>query len=365
LVGQPYIYKFLWAPLLDRYAFGRLGRRRGWTFAMQLGLAVGFFLMAWMDPVHVPGWLAITALVVAFLSATQDVAIDAYRTDVLSADERGLGAALVTIGYRVAMLVAGAGALLIAAHWGWRLMYSVMAGFMLLQLLVSYAAPVPASEAEGPLSWREAVVSPWREFLTRDYVWALLLLMVCYKLTDAFGLTLNTAFLLRGMHFSLSEVASVSKVVGLTGSLLGSLVGGYLLPSLGIYRSLWWFGLLQALSNLMFMWMAMVAKSMGLMAASVFFEYFCGGLSSVAFVALLMGLCHQRYSATQYALFSAVASVGRVFVGPLAGLMAEHWGWADFYLISCLIGLPVLPLLTWLRPCLSAFDYSRSCSALH
>lgn len=356
LVGQPYIYKFLWAPLLDRYVPFPWGRRLSWIFLMQLALVWGLIAMAWMNPSVAPLGLALLALVVALASATQDVAIDAYRADVLNPDERGMGAAFTTIAYRVALLVSGAGALIVAGSLGWRVMYLMMAGLMALQLRITYRAPRPLETRQMPRSVKAALWDSWKELMRRESIWPLLLLIVTYKLTDAFGLALNTTFLLRDLHFTLAEVGSISKVLGLAGALLGSVLGGYYLSSLGLYRSLWWFGLLQALSNVFFLWMAVVPPSIFLMGFSVFADYFCGGLASVAFVAFLMGLCHRRYTATQYALFSALSAVGRVLVGPIAGLMVSTWGWVDFYIVTILIGFPALGLLRWMKPRFASYE---------
>ncbi|MDF1761551.1 MAG: MFS transporter [Coxiellaceae bacterium] len=349
LVGQPYIYKFLWAPLMDRFSPLRLGRRRSWVLLTQLVLVALIVGMAVMDPASHPMGIATLALIIAIFSATQDTSIDAYRTDVLADEERGMGAAAVTVGYRVAMLVAGAGALILAAVTGWHVMYLVMAGFMLLSCLITLWAPRVPSDEHKHLSMREAVIEPWRNFMSRDYAVAILVFIVIYKLCDAFALSLNTAFLLRGLHFSLQEVGTYSKALGLTGTIIGSIAGGFLLPILGMYRSLMIFGVAQMVSNLFFMWMALVPKSLVLMASSLFVENFCAGLSSVAFVAFLMSLCNRRYTATQYALFSALAAVGRVFIGPLAGVMVKGYGWVDFYILSVVIGMPSLLLLWWLR----------------
>lgn len=349
LVGQPYIYKFIWAPLLDRFAPLRIGRRRGWILLMQLALVVSLLVLAWMQPGTQPMQMALVACIIAVFSATQDTAIDAYRTDILQEDERGMGAAAVTVGYRLAMLVAGALALILAAHIGWRMMYVLMAGLMAASCVITLLSPTVATDHQQHLSMREAIVEPWRDFMRRDYAVCVLVFIVIYKLCDAFALTLNTTFLLRGMHFSLEQVGTYSKALGLSGTIIGSLAGGVLMPRLGLYRSLMGFGVAQMLSNAVFLWMALVPKSLLLMASGLFVENFCGGLSAVAFVAFLMMLCNKRYTATQYALFSALSAVGRVFIGPLAGMVVKQSGWVDFYLLSIVIGLPSLAVLWWLR----------------
>lgn len=349
MIGQPYVYKFLWAPVLDRFSPNRLGRRRGWILVLQLLLTVGFVVMAMLTPKQNPWWLATVALIVAFFSASQDTAIDAYRTDILHDDERGMGAALVTVGYRMAMLVSGAGALIMAAVMGWHSMYLVMAGIMFLEIFITIYSPKPINPDKPPLTLQAAVVEPWREFLSRKFWLSLLIFLVIYKVCDALALSLNTPFLLRGLHFTLKEVGAVSKVAGLGGALLGSLAGGLLMRRISLYQGLWWFGIAQMLSNGLFWLLAVVGHDLTLMGACVFGENFCGGLSSVAFVAFTMALCDKRYTATQYALFSALSAIGRVFIGPLAGVMAEHLGWANFYLWSIVSGIPALCLLMWLK----------------
>lgn len=349
LVGQPYVYKFLWAPLLDRFMPLNMGRRRSWMFVMQLLLVVGLLIMAFLHPGKDPWLMATIALCVAFFSASQDVAIDAYRTDILKIDERGLGAAMNTIGYRFAMLISGAVALIFASTLGWRVTYIIMACLMALELLVTYWSPCPTERIVPPRTLSSAIVEPWKDFLSRKSAVIILIFIVIYKLSDAFAISLNTYFLLHGIGFSLIELGSVAKITFLAGSLIGALVGGLLMPRLGMYRSLMIFGFLQMASNLLFIPLVYIGKSIGFMAFSLFAESFCGGLSTVAFVAFLMALCDRRFTATQYALLSALAAVGRVFVGPEAAFMVEHLGWVQFYLWTFVMGIPSLGILWWLR----------------
>ena len=242
LVGQPYVYKFLWAPIMDRFTPMKLGRRRSWIFLMQLALVFGLVAMAFLHPKHDPWLLAVVALAVAFFSASQDIAINAYTTDVLRPPERGNGAAMSTLGYRVGMLVSGALALIFAAEIGWKATYLIMAGLMALSMLTSRFSPRPEFQAAPPTNLTKAVIEPWKEFLTRQHAVLLLVFIVIYKLCDAFALSLNTYFLLHGVGFSLVEVGSVSKLTLLFGSLIGSVAGGVLLPRFGMYRSLFYFG---------------------------------------------------------------------------------------------------------------------------
>ena len=285
----------------------------------------------------------------AFFSATQDIAIDAYRADVLKVEERGMGASFNTIGYRVAMIVSGAIALVMAGEWGWRITYIVMAGLMFIEMAITLWAPNPVGELPAPKTISGAVVQPFKDFLKRDKAVAIILFLLLYKLSDVFALSLNTTFLLRGVGFSLVDVGSVAKVVGLIAALVGSFIGGVLLPTLGLYRSLMIFGFLQMASNLSFAVLAIVGKSYWVMASAIFTEYFFGSLGTVAFVVLLMSLCDKRYTATQYALLSALISVPRVFVGPEAALMVQYMGWLHFYVWTFFLGLPALFILWWLN----------------
>jgi PAT family beta-lactamase induction signal transducer AmpG len=357
LVGQAYVFKFLWAPLMDRYAPGLsafglvLGRRRGWLALAQLALATGIAALGSLSPAHALGALAGLAVVVAFCSASQDIVFDAWRTDLLRPAERGAGAAVVTLGYRLAMVVSGGLALWLADRWlGWHGMYWLMAGLMLGALAVTlWLAPEPPVSQALPRSLDEAVLGPLREFFSRRGAVALLLLIVLYKIGDAFAIALTSTFLIRGMGFEPGEVGLVNKSFGLVATIVGALIGGTLMAQLGLYRSLLTFGMLQLLSNLAYWLLAISPKSLIGMAAAVGIENLCGGMGTAAFLALLMALCHREFSATQYALLSALSAVGRVYVGPASGFMVEAWGWPSFYLFSVAAGIPGVLLLLPLR----------------
>lgn len=349
LVGQPYVYKFLWAPLVDRFAPFKFDRRRSWILLTQFGLVLGLIAMSCLDPAQTPWWLAWVAMLVACLSATQDIAIDAYRVDVLAPASRGLGAAVSTFGGRLAILVGGALSLIFADHWGWRTTYLIMAGVMLLEMGVTWWSPKVPPVLHTPSSLKAAVVEPIREMLAREHALVILLFVVLYKLCDALALALNTTFLIRGVGFGLTEVGLIYKSVSLIALLLGSFVGGYCMSALGLYQSLLRFGLLQAFSNLTYCWLALVGKNYAVMVISVFTEYFCSGLSTVAFIVFLMSLCNKRYSAAQYALLSALMAIARVFAGPEVAVMVDHLGWASFYFVTFLLGFPPIVLLLWLR----------------
>jgi len=349
LVGMPYVYKFIWAPLFDRFVpIPLLGRRRGWIVIMQTLLVLGLVGMSFLNPKHDPTLLAVVAFLVAICSASQDVAMDAYRTDLLPNKERGLGASALSVGYRIGILIASSVVLVLAAYIGWHLTYLLMALLMMVLMVVTLLSP-PIEEKTAPKSMRQAVVAPLKEFLTRKNAILILLFIVLYKVCDAFALSLNSTFLLRGIGFSLQQVGYVTKLDGMIAAMLGSILGGWMLPRLGLFRSLIWFGLAQMLSNLMFALMAVVGKSMWLMVVSIFVDYFCGALSMVAFVVFITSLCNQHYTATQYALFSAVSAIGRVFIGPEAAVIVEHVGWVQFYFWTFVSGLPSLFIIWWLK----------------
>jgi len=357
LVGQPYVYKFLWAPLMDRYPLPFLGRRRGWLVATQLALLVAVAWMGTVPPRESPWLLAALALAVAFLSASQDIVFDAYRADVLEAPERGAGAAVSVLGYRIAMLVSGGLALILVDGWlGWAQTYWLMAALMLVGAAAAWTALEPQVQGSAPVTLTEAVREPLAEFFSRGGAVALLVVIVLYKLGDAFAGVLTTAFLLRGAGFSLADVGWANKWLGVGATILGLLAGGALMARLRLYKSLLLFGILQALTNLGFMALALAGKSYPLMITVVAAENLCGGMGTAAFVALLMSLCDRRYSATQYALLSALAALGRVYVGPAAGAMVEAAGWASFFFATFLFALPGVALLWWQRARVEALD---------
>ncbi len=470
LVGLPYTFKFLWAPLMDRFElpwFGSKGsgsgRRRGWLVLTQLALAGVLVLMAGTSPKTQLGTFAALAVLLAFVSASQDVVVDAYRTELMPAAERGLGASLGVMGYRLAMVVSGGVALIWTdvaqgGGWTWPEVYRFMALLMVgaavaTALLLPRLKPLPPRTEPRAPAWVElrgffavlatvalgvwfseqflgtvakAVLGPmlqdtslpallqkrWVDLATLLLgvaltlplaVWAarvarfetllaglssyfstpgaaaFLLLVVLYKLGDAFAASLMTPFLLKSMAFSPAEVGVVNKVIGLWLTIGGALLGGAFMLKLGLWRSLLIFGVLQMLSNLGFWWLAVGGKGMlpgivlpafdwgfvkltspapvdGGLLTVVALENISGGMGNAAFVAFMMSLCNQRFTATHYALISAFASVGRVWVGPLAGVLAETIGWPTFFIISTVLALPALVLLWWMRAQVRALE---------
>jgi MFS transporter, PAT family, beta-lactamase induction signal transducer AmpG len=459
LVGLPYTFKFLWAPLMDRFDLPLLGRRRGWLVVTQLALAGALWLMAGASPKAELALFGLLAVAVAFLSASQDAVYDAYRSDLLPQRERGLGASLNTMGYRIAMVVSGGIAMiwtdpLQGNGWTWPQVYRLMAGLMagaavLSALALPRLAMPPASSMPmrrdligflavaaaavagylltnglfraahaglagwlaahpGARGWLDLVVlllgigitlplAAWAarrarfetllsglsNYFAHPGATALLVLIVLYKLGDAFAGSLLTPFLLQGMSFSQAEVGVVNKTLGIWLSVLGALLGGGLMVRLGLWRALFAFGVLQMLSNLGFWWLAangqgaLPGVTLPAMDAVVFklsqptpvdgglllviaLENITGGMGTAAFVAFLMSLTNQRFSATQYALLSAFASVGRVWVGPLAGVLASTIGWPTFFVISTVFAVPGLVMLWWMRSTVRALEVDPS-----
>jgi PAT family beta-lactamase induction signal transducer AmpG len=333
---------------MDRFVPPWLGRRRGWMLVAQVGLVIAIIAMATTRPGEVPWLLGALALVVAFLSASQDIAFDAYRADLLRPKERGLGAAISVTGYRLGMLVSGALALILSDHIGWHFTYLFLAGVMALGAVATFFGPEPTVAPIRPKTLQQAVIGPLQQFFSRP------LLIVLYKVGDAFAGSLTTAFLMRGVGFTATDVGMVNKGLGLVVTIVGALAGGAMMTRMGLFNSLLLFGILQAISNLSFMGLAVVGKSYSAMIAAIGFENLAGGMGTAAFVALLMALCDHRYTATQYALFSAIGAVGRVFVGPPSGFLAESIGWPLFFFVTFLVALPGLALLWWLREPIAA-----------
>ena len=359
-IGIPYLLKFLWSPLMDRYVPPFLGRRRGWMLLTQLALVAGIAGMAVSSPNANLWLLGCLALWVAFASASQDIVIDAYRTDLLPAKERGMGAAVSVLGYRIAMLASGGLALILADQIGWRQTFFVMAALMGVGLMTSFAAPEPALRGTPPRSLRAAVVEPLRDLMSRSGALQLLALIALYKFGDALAGTLTTAFLIRGVGFSLTDVGTINKALGLVSLLVGGLLGGLLLVRMSLVRALLLFGALQAISNLSFALLAWAGKSYPLLVFAVSFEYLASGMGTAAFVAFAMALYNHSFTSTQYALLPALASLGRILFGPATGGLVEAMGWANFFVLTFVAALPGLWLVWQMRAQIAAVDGSRN-----
>jgi MFS transporter, PAT family, beta-lactamase induction signal transducer AmpG len=347
----PYSWKFLWAPLVDRIHLPLLGRRRDWTLAMQLGLAVLVAALGWVNPKD--AWLSVSllCLAIALFSATQDIAIDAYRRELLAELELGLGNSLAVNAYRVSGVVAGGLALYLADRLPWRDVYLIVAGFMLVGVLASVASPDLEPEAP-PEDLKRAILDPFREFFGRGDLrssMTLLAFLVLYKLGDNLATSLVTTFYL-DMGFSLTEIGTLVKGVSLWSMIAGSILGGVIMTRIGINRALWLFGIVQMVSILGFLGLALVGHDRWFLAGAVMFEYFGMGLGTTAFVAFLARSTARRYSATQYAAFSSVVALPGIAVGSVAGLLVEGVGYPAFFGICTALALPGLWLLPRVAP---------------
>ena len=339
LVGLPYSVKFLWAPVMDRVTLPWLGRRRGWMLVTDIAVAGGLALMGLVGTASGPQWLGVIAIAVAFMSASLDIVFDAYRTDVLLPAERGFGAAVWVNGYRLALLMASAGALVLADQIGWRGTYLALAGLMAAGIVTILLSPNPPTAGIPPKTLTEAIGLPLRELFSRPGIYGLLSLIVLYKLGDAVAGSLQTAFFIGGLGFTAGEVGYV-KGLGIAATLIGALAGGMVMAKTGLARSLLFFGILQALSNLSFMLLAWIGKSYEALAASVVIENVTGGMGTAAFVALVMSLCDHRYTATQFALLSSLEALGRIFSGRPSAEAVSLLGWGWFFFLSFFLALP-------------------------
>lgn len=352
LVALPYSFKWVWSPLIDRYAPPLFGRRRGWIVLMQALLFAAIVWMSFHDPKLGLQMVAINAIVIAFLSATQDVAIDAYRTDVLDDHEMGAGAAVWVMGYRIALLITGGLAFVLADKLSWPTVYILMGILMIPMMIATWRAPEPLYPGEGPKTLLSAVRLPFKEFFTRAGVMravVVLIFIVLYKLPEYLAQNMATPFLLK-TGFSQSEIGAVQGVLGLIMTIVGSIAGGAAVAKIGINKSLWSFAILGAGSNIMFYILSIVGKNHVLFFASVIIENFCLGLVNGVFLAFLMSMCNVQYSATQFALLSSLMSASRDILVSPAGAIAEHVGWPTFFLISLACVIPSMLLLPIFAP---------------
>jgi PAT family beta-lactamase induction signal transducer AmpG len=346
LIAQPYAYKFIWAPFMDKYLPPFLGKQRGWMLIAQLLIIFCLIFLSFLSPEHHLKILLVMGLLLAFFSASQDITIDAYRTEILEPTERGLGASLTTIGYRIALIASGGFALGIADYWGWKITYLSMSFCMLIGIIANLCAPEISPEKPNPQISASFWVSLWTPFLelfqkfSGKSLFYILLILIFYKFGDALVLALNSTFLLQDLHFSLLEVGLANKTIGLLSGIAGGLIGGLILMRMNLFNALILFGLLQAFSNFGFWFLAHQGHSFWLMIVVMGIDQFCSGLGTVALMAFLMTLCDKKYSATQYAVLSAIASLGRIYVGPLAAVLVKSIGWEFFYVFVFLLSFP-------------------------
>lgn len=356
LVGIPYVLKFLWAPLLDRYLPPLLGRRRGWILMYQVALAVAIAVMGFGSPTKGPYLIGLLALIVAFLSASQDIVIDAYRVDVIPPAERALAAAATGFGYRSAAMFAGAIIVMLAAYTGWRTAYGVVAVAMACTVFATLWSPEPDVPGRPPRTLRDAVVEPLRDLVSQKGAWGLLLLVLLYKVGDAFALSLYSAFMIKGVGVSLTELSIAGKINMTVSTMLGTAIGGWIYIRWGLFRSMLVFGIAQALTNLLYLWLALAGHKLWLVILATSVDNLAGGMGQAAFVAFLMAQCTASYSATQYALLSALASVPRVVMGAVAGSVVATIGWANFFTVTFFTAMPGIGLLLLLRGRIKAME---------
>jgi len=356
VVAFPYTLKFLWSPLMDRYVPPFFGRRRGWILITQALLAAGIASIAFSSPGSSPMTAALLALIVSFLSASQDIVIDAYRTDILKTDERGSGAAVAVMGYRIAMIVSGSIALILSDRIGWRNTYLVMSSIMAVSFMITMFSPESDGTISAPRTIHDAVIGPLKDYFARPAAVAFLILIILYKLADAYAASLATPFLIKGIGVSATDVGTINKGLGLVSTILGALVGGSIMVRLGLFRSLLYFGIVQTLTIISFSALAVIGKNYGMLIFAVAFENFGSGMGTAAFMALLMAMCNHRFSATQYAMLSSLATLGGIVIAPTSGFVAESVGWPLFFLISALLAVPGLLLLLKLREIIIPMD---------
>jgi MFS transporter, PAT family, beta-lactamase induction signal transducer AmpG len=348
-VGLAYTFKFAWAPLLDRYRLPFLGRRRGWCFALQLALAIAIAAMGMVDPLREPLLLAAVAVTVAFLSASLDVIIDAYKADILAPTERAAGSAAYVLGYRTALIFTGTIALILADHIPWRVVYGAMATLMSVGVIATLLAPEPGEPRDAPRTLIASIVRPFSE-LFRRLGWRTLALLVgfaaLYRFGDYFAQTLTVPFLKR-IGFSNTEVGIAHKSLGYVGTLVGGLVSAALVARHGARKLLVPFAALAALTNLLYMLLAIVGPDYVVFWSAVIVDHVTTALATTVFLAVLMGATTAAVSATQFALLTSTSSVGQRVFGFLTDDVVTAWGWPGFFAVTVLLAIPGA-LLAWL-----------------
>jgi MFS transporter, PAT family, beta-lactamase induction signal transducer AmpG len=342
-IGLFFTLKPLWAPLLDRYSVPLLGRRRGWMLLSQFGLMISIAAMGAIDPRLAPAALAGLVAVTTFLTASQDIASDAYRADMLRTNERASGSAMYTLGYRVATIVAGAGALVLSDIIPWSTVYPVMASLMIVGLIATWRGPEPEA-VPAPRTIRDAVVIPLVDLFSRPGALAAIAFIMFYKFGDYMAADIITPFLIK-TGFSNTEIAGVLKVMGMIATIVGVVLGGGLVPILGLRRALLLFGVMQAVTNAGYLALAIYGKSHALLVVAITVDWFCNGAGQAAFSAYLLSLCSKRFSATQYALFASASTVLGRLVGGVSGYIITGAGWPTYFIITMVVAVPGLLLI--------------------
>ncbi len=354
MVGLPYTVKFFWAPFLDRYTLPFCGRRRGWLFVFQLALMASIVVLGSVDPGKSTWAVAFSAFLVTFFSASQDIVIDAYRREDLSDAELGLGSSLAINGYRVGMLLASGGGLIMADYVSFQVVYTIMAACMLPGVLTTLLTPEPAVASGTPKTLKEAVFSPLAEYFSRPEAAWILAFILFYKIGDTMASAMTTPFYL-DIGFSKTEIGAIVKLFGFWATISGGLIGGVVMIRLGINRSLWVFGVLQAVSTGCFAILARIGHSISVLSAVISFENFSSGMGTAAYAAFMASITNKRFTATQYALLSSLMGVPRVFASAPTGFLAKQIGWEGFFIFCTLAALPGMALLSKFAPLRSKF----------
>ncbi len=349
LVGLPYTLKFVWAPFLDRFTLPFLGRRRGWLLVAQVALMFSIAGLGTTNPVSSPWIVAFAAFLVTFFSASQDIVVDAYRREDLSDEELGLGSSLYINGYRIGMLLASGGGLIMADHMPFSMVYLLMAGAMLPGIMTTLLAPEPKTNMGTPETLKNAVIDPLVEYFSRNGALWILAFVLLYKIGDTMASAMTTPFYL-DIGFSKTEIGAVVKLFGFWATIAGGLIGGVIMLRMGINRSLWIFGFLQAISTACFAVLARVGHSVPTLSWVIGFENFSGGMGTAAYAAFMASITNKKFTATQYALLTSLMGVPRVMASAPTGFLAKNLGWEAFFISCTLIAIPGMLLLLKFAP---------------
>jgi PAT family beta-lactamase induction signal transducer AmpG len=352
LVRLPYTLKFLWSPFLDRFVPPFLGRRRGWLVITQVGLMIAIAWMSLQNPKQALNILAINALIIAFLSATQDIAGDAYRTDVLAPEELGLGASTWILGYRVAILTTSSVALVLAEDLPWSVIYLLMAVLMGVGIIAAFFAPEPIDQERSPDSLVDAIYLPFREFFQRKGIIlgaTVLTFILLYKFGDALLGNMATPFLV-DIGFTKKVIGAIQGGWGFVSTTVGVVLGGAILTKIGLNRALWVVGISQALSNASYLGLSLIGKNETALLGVISIENLCAGMVASVFVAYLMSLCNPKFSATQFALLSSLMAAGNDILSAPAGELVKVLGWSSFFASTIAFSIPGMLLLFLVAP---------------
>ena len=351
LIQFPFTWKFIWAPLFDRFSFG-MGRRRGWLIIFQLLLLITICSFGFIEPKSQLSIIAIISTVIAFFSASQDIVIDAYRRELLSDYELGIGNAIHVNAYKISSLIPGSLALILADSFDWKFVFIITGLFMLPGIIMTLLIKEPLLKYGTPKTLKEAVIEPFKEFKNRKGIkgaFLILLFIFLYKIGDSMATALATPFYL-DLGFSMTEIGVIAKNAGLWPGIIGGLAGGIWMIKLGINRALWIFGFMQMFATLSFAWLALSGDNNLILAITVGLEFFAAGLGTTAFIAYIAKTTHPKYTATQFALFTGLASVPRTFTNASTGYLVEFFGWYHFFIFCFLIAIPGMLLLFKIAP---------------